>query len=235
MCRKGTFRGTVFFIAEGHGEIVLDIHDESSRFPRDQGGGGDGSSTESLLAAAAFGNRRAHNSKRKRRRRGDENGGGSNGEKPGHDHNPSVGYAEAGAATAVGPGPVELAADNHAGLAAAGRHPAGLVLHDSHENLRGQPSRVSSPSSILFADGERQDWAGGGEERCPMLAALKRGDFFGVDPASPTATAFSERVSVAGNETITFPQWIPVNPGGAQQSTSEVKKIYTLFFGSWFQ
>lgn len=224
MCRKGTFRGTVFFIAEGHGEIVLDIHDESSRFPRDQGGGGDGSSTESLLAAAAFGNRRAHNSKRKRRRRGDENGGGSNGEKPGLDHNPSVGYAEAGAATAVGPGPVagmatvsateteseqkeaELAADNHAGLAAAGRHPAGLVLHDSHENLRGQPSRVSSPSSILFADGERQDWAGGGEERCPMLAALKRGDFFGVDPASPTATAFSERVSVAGNETITFPQ-----------------------------
>ncbi|CBN79097.1 hypothetical protein Esi_0176_0057 [Ectocarpus siliculosus] len=77
MCRKGTFRGTVFFVMEGHGEVILG-GGETQRFDgrRDEGGG---SSTESLLAAAAFGNRRAPENRRKRgRRRGTHVGGGSN-------------------------------------------------------------------------------------------------------------------------------------------------------------
>ncbi|CAM9665779.1 unnamed protein product [Ectocarpus fasciculatus] len=63
MCRKGTFRGTVFFVVEGHGEVVVG-GGETQRFAglQEEGGG----STESLLAAAAFGNRRASKNRRKR-------------------------------------------------------------------------------------------------------------------------------------------------------------------------
>ncbi|CAM9847508.1 unnamed protein product [Ectocarpus sp. 4 AP-2014] len=75
MCRKGTFRGTVFFVMEGHGEVVLG-GGETQRFDgRHEEDGG--SSTESLLAAAAFGNRRAPKNRRKRDRLRDTHVGGS--------------------------------------------------------------------------------------------------------------------------------------------------------------
>lgn len=83
MCRQDTFRGTVFFVADGEGEVVLGGHGrEGSGRGQDRGGlGGGGSSTESLLAASAFGNRRALQNRRKRRRRpqgkGVTNGGGN--------------------------------------------------------------------------------------------------------------------------------------------------------------
>ncbi|CAN0349811.1 unnamed protein product, partial [Ectocarpus sp. 13 AM-2016] len=75
MCRKGAFRGTVFFVMEGHGEIVLG-GGETRRFHGHHEEGG-GSSTESLLAAAAFGNRRAPKNRRKRDRLRDTHVGGS--------------------------------------------------------------------------------------------------------------------------------------------------------------
>ncbi|CAM9986920.1 unnamed protein product, partial [Ectocarpus sp. 8 AP-2014] len=76
MCRKGTFRGTVFFVMEGHGEVVLG-GGETQRFDgRHEEGGG--LSTESLLAAAAFGNKRAPKNGRKSGRLRDTHvGGGS--------------------------------------------------------------------------------------------------------------------------------------------------------------
>lgn len=75
MCRKGTFRGTVFFVVEGHGEVVIS-GGETQGFNGLQEEGG-GSSTESLLAAAAFGNRRAPKNRRKHRRLRDTRVGGS--------------------------------------------------------------------------------------------------------------------------------------------------------------
>ncbi|CAM9556079.1 unnamed protein product [Ectocarpus sp. 12 AP-2014] len=75
MCRKGTFRGTVFFVMEGHGEVELGGGETQRFHGRHEEGGG--SSTESLLAAAAFGNRRAPKNRRKRDRLRDTHVGGS--------------------------------------------------------------------------------------------------------------------------------------------------------------
>lgn len=223
MCRRGTFRGTVFFIAEGHGKVVLDNYDETVGFRRGRGDDGGGSSTESLLAAAAFGNRRARRNERKRRRCGDGKGGGSNGERPGDDPVNSVGRdAHEEAETAVKPGPAlgvatqpatksehketEIVTDDQRGLPAAENHPTGVVCDEFHKKMQGRPSQVpwrsaaAASTSISCADGEWEDWksGGGGKEECrPRLAALKRGDFFGVDPAWPTAAASSEPVSNA--------------------------------------
>ncbi|CAM9613178.1 unnamed protein product, partial [Hapterophycus canaliculatus] len=76
MCRQGTFRGTVFFVVEGQGEVVLGDHGRTGCAHGQEGGGGGsggggdgGSSTESLLVASAFSNRRALQNRRKSRRR----------------------------------------------------------------------------------------------------------------------------------------------------------------------
>lgn len=227
MCRKGTFRGTVFFIAEGHGDVVVGAQDdESVGLPRGQGGDGGGSSTESLLAATAFGNRRSCTEKHKRNhpQRGDEKGGGANSERLGDGHHNPVEHAKVGATTKMEPEPAagvmatrsgtgsehkqaELASDDQKALAPAGGHPTGPHADDSHETVQGQSSQVSPSAAVLpisLADGERKEWDSGGsgeEERCPRLTALRRGDFFGVDPVLPSAAASSERASIAADET----------------------------------
>eukprot|EP00903_Cladosiphon_okamuranus_P011664 g10971.t1 len=222
MCQKGTFRGTVFFIGEGHGDVVVGALDESVGLPRGQGGDGGGSSTESLLAAAAFGNRRNCTKKyeRSRPRHGDENGDRSNCERLADGHRTSVGHVKAGAETAVEPGPAagmmatpsgtgserketRLAPGDQKGFDRAGSHPTEPHADDSLETAQAQSSHVSSTSAaippISLADGlkEDRDWdsdGGGEEERCSRLAALKRGDFFGVDPVLPSTTASSEGI-----------------------------------------
>ena len=219
MCQKGSFRGTVFFIVEGDGKVVVDVHDEPVGFRRGRGGDGGGSSTESLLAAAAFGNRRARKTKRKRRcsDKGDE----SNNERPADD--PVISSTHEGAdAVVVEPEPasgvaivpatdaehkgVGIIADDQRRSAAAENRPTASVLDDVHERAQRHPPQVPLPSaaasslSISVADREYEDWGsgGGGEKGCCLtLAALKRGDFFGVDPASPNAAASSEPVSSA--------------------------------------
>lgn len=91
MCRKGTFRGSVFFVAEGQGEVVFGGHEREVFHGGQAGGGGSGgdfgggcgSSTESLLAAAAFADTRANRNRRKARRRRDSKVGARSGRGPG--------------------------------------------------------------------------------------------------------------------------------------------------------
>jgi len=223
MCQKGAFRGTVFFVAEGHGKVVLDAPEEIVRFGLGAGGNGGGcggSSTESLLAAAAFGDRRrgVPKAKRSRRRRGDERRRETSDERLGDGHEEVEAMVEPGQAAGTEPpsvtepecGETEVAAEDWTGTAVAESPPtAGSGLQDSHEKVKEQPSQEASPSvatavrggmSSSFADGERgnqgSDDVGGGElECCSKLAVLKRGAFFGIDPASPTAAASSGSVS----------------------------------------
>lgn len=224
MCRKGTFRGTAFFIAEGQGQVVLDAQDETGEIQRHPSGDGGGSSTESLLAAKAFGNRCIKKAKRRRRRGEDDKNDGNNGKRRPGGHNTSARHAEVGATTADELGPAagtatgstshseqretEFAKDDQKEQTTAGDDPIGALAGDSYEEMNGQRSQVPSPSAVLsvsLSDGEQEAWGSrGGAARSPRLAELRRGDFFGVDPALPTGTASSPRVSIATNDTPMF-------------------------------
>eukprot|EP00752_Nemacystus_decipiens_P002077 g1988.t1 len=237
MCRRGNFRGTVFFVAEGDGDVVLDTPDETAVVFRGGPGGGTGggSSTESLLAAAAFGNRRARRTGRIRRRCGEENDGGSSEERPGEDH--PAGPALEGAASADEQGPAartaapsltsvtsvteseqkesRRAADDPTRLKAGGNRSTGLHADDAQETVQeGSPSQIPPPSAaatsmpILFAHREPEDWDSGGDgyegERCPRLAVLKRGDFFGVDPIRSTLAAAASSGRIGQSPSSSF-------------------------------
>lgn len=222
LCRKGTFRRTVFFVAEGRGEVVLDCHDGQRGFPLGPGDGGGCSSTESLLGATAFSYRRTLRNRHKRCRHRDNKLRGSSCQ--GRKANIQVetsgrtsaacaakrqarGDSSAGAGPAVVVGAtaeleqknLEVVASDE-GATAVGRSAAESTLDASPGQGRvveEQPSQGTSPPAagltVSFADEERQqDWwdsGDSGDERWPRLtvsaALLKRGDFFGVDPASP--------------------------------------------------